>query len=79
MPPCGRAGWTDCDGFPTPNVLARLVDLFLSCTPDQVGLAARDTPEYSEVEMAATKGPGGDISGQSFKFTAVGLKSAKHV
>ena len=51
----------------------------MSCTPDQVGLAARDTPEYSEVEMAATKGPGGDISGQSFKFTAVGLKSAKHV
>ena len=77
-PPAEREGWTDCTGFPTLCVLARLVVLYISCDTKS-GISARDTPEHSVFEMADTDGPGGDLTGPGLKLTPNMLKAQPHV
>jgi len=73
-PPAERDGWEHCHGFPTLCVLARLVDLYISCDA-KPGISARDTPEHSVFEMADTDGPGGDLTGPGLKLTPAMLKA----
>ena len=77
-PPAERDGWEHCHGFPTLCVLARLVDLYISCDA-KPGISARDTPEHSVFEMADTDGPGGDLTGPGLKLTPAMLKAQPHV
>ena len=78
VPPTDREGWADCGGFATLGVMARLVDLYISCD-SKPGVSARDTPRASVREMAATEGPGGDLTGPGLKLSTATLKAQKLV
>ena len=58
--------------------MARLVDLYISCD-SKPGVSARDTPRASVREMAATEGPGGDLTGPGLKLSTATLKAQKLV